>query len=735
MASTNTILIDCNQQDSIEAEAGNTTSNAIWNNKVSEGLVLNPGDRVSLSSAFINEVGSGEDTIQFTPQNNTATITLEFYKCADGENCLILPRKWAYTSLSSSDDQNTDEVHSRPSMIEPEISSSPYKALYRREQDASRYTLMHYNFITGGGEYSNSTGRPYYTRYTENVSLSLSEGYHTASNICQLLTEQLHRSTSPEKVGSYSIRTESKTFHTFPCASSSNFAPGKYHVLGTAQTDKWNAYKFVGMLDPELYLAGYTLSDTTILSHTGDDIELNWGYDSDKYQELKDVFDAQAKRSDLIFSSGTSVFQHTSTANTRFLHIDSNASQTRFGTDDDNKPTLSCTARVFVAYDSFTYGMKRSANNNIVLTLTADRIHGGIIHGSVVNRRIGFDTHFSAYGVDGLLLWNGYDKDFANDGSMQQIYLGALDPLITFDSDHSRFSISQLHTARKDINTKDAGGDPTKHSHPLNPAAGNSIYQINPKYQNDGVNVAFRDISFNPEVRLTKYKGSAPANNLLTLWTVFDSKCGVFVSSWGFDEQHWQGCLWNKLGYAYKDLNSSSIDRQARDGKSYPVTTNADVSAMQVMNWVVNRNGASQFTLQLPLFPNATMLSVITVDATSTELLASELARQQTEGYWLVRSSLIENSMFLDSRGLSPVIAVVDKSYSASDYIYLGDSSVDFMVTAQRTLTDITTSLHLPDGSYAAVNDRNAVIYRIVKPSNAPLSIIDSFLPGKKTAQ
>ena len=89
--------------------------------------------------------------------------------------------------------------------------------------------------------------------------------------------------------------------------------------------------------------------------------------------------------------------------------------------------------------------------------------------------------------------------------------------------------------------------------------------------------------------------------------------------------------------------------------------------------------------------------------------------------------------MFLDSRGLSPVVAVVDKSYSASDYIYLGESSVDFMITAQRTITDITTSLHLPDGSYAAVNDRNAVIYRIVKPNVAPTSILQSFLPAKKT--
>ena len=37
---TNTILIDCNQQQSVEAQSGNATSNAIWTNKVSEGLML-----------------------------------------------------------------------------------------------------------------------------------------------------------------------------------------------------------------------------------------------------------------------------------------------------------------------------------------------------------------------------------------------------------------------------------------------------------------------------------------------------------------------------------------------------------------------------------------------------------------------------------------------------------------------------------------------------------------------
>ena len=169
---------------------------------------------------------------------------------------------------------------------------------------------------------------------------------------------------------------------------------------------------------------------------------------------------------------------------------------------------------------------------------------------SVASRRIGFDTHFSAYGVDAVLLWNGYKNDFKDDGDMQEVYLGALNPSITFDSDHSRFSISQLHTARKQTNTQKAGGDPSGHTHPLNPDEGKAIYQINPEYTNDGINVSFRDITFNPEVRLAQYKGSAPANNLLSLWTVFDSKCGVFVDSWGFDEKNWEGCLWSKLGFA-----------------------------------------------------------------------------------------------------------------------------------------------------------------------------------------
>jgi hypothetical protein len=149
-----------------------------------------------------------------------------------------------------------------------------------------------------------------------------------------------------------------------------------------------------------------------------------------------------------------------------------------------------------------------------------------------------------------------------------------------------------------------------KQTFPLNPDQGKAIYQINPQYNKN--NTAARNFSFNPEVRLTAYNGTAPGNNLLQLWRVFDTKTGVFVSDWGFTEAQWEGSFWHKLGFTYADLNSAAVNRQAQDGSSYPVTTNADVNVTQVMEWGVNPFGAPQSTLQLPLLPTATT-STITV--------------------------------------------------------------------------------------------------------------------------
>ena len=87
--STNTILLECNRMNSEDATSDN---HSLWTNNVSEGLQLNPGDRVSVEAAFINEIGSGAQTIEFSDdqietnvKENELTITMEYYKNADAE--------------------------------------------------------------------------------------------------------------------------------------------------------------------------------------------------------------------------------------------------------------------------------------------------------------------------------------------------------------------------------------------------------------------------------------------------------------------------------------------------------------------------------------------------------------------------------------------------------------------------------------------------------------------------
>ena len=60
--------------------------------------------------------------------------------------------------------------------------------------------------------------------------------------------------------------------------------------------------------------------------------------------------------------------------------------------------------------------------------------------------------------------------------------MGALNPLLAFDTASSRFQIKQLHTSRKQRNTVLAGSvkADVNTTHPLNPDVGKDIYEINP---------------------------------------------------------------------------------------------------------------------------------------------------------------------------------------------------------------------------------------------------------------
>ena len=86
-AYTDTFIVDCNRNSSIEADNGNNDNPATFTNKQGTGLKLNAGDKVSIHSAFINEIGNTDGTIEFkgTSIKNThqEEITYELEETED----------------------------------------------------------------------------------------------------------------------------------------------------------------------------------------------------------------------------------------------------------------------------------------------------------------------------------------------------------------------------------------------------------------------------------------------------------------------------------------------------------------------------------------------------------------------------------------------------------------------------------------------------------------------------
>ena len=109
--------MDCNRAQAIQAKSGTPSVNpSIWTNDISSGIRLDPGDSVSVHSAFINEIGSGADTIEFLGNYLTTTslnytvsntgigplsdnpsvvydnqvgIVISYYKNADADNARV----------------------------------------------------------------------------------------------------------------------------------------------------------------------------------------------------------------------------------------------------------------------------------------------------------------------------------------------------------------------------------------------------------------------------------------------------------------------------------------------------------------------------------------------------------------------------------------------------------------------------------------------------------------------
>lgn len=379
---------------------------------------------------------------------------------------------------------------------------------------------------------------------------------------------------------------------------------------------------------------------------------------------------------------------------------------------------------------------------------------------------LGYDYNYNAYGTACLMGYSGrlnYDYAQINEWGTGDInlfkqqdahtdaeslktspfmrlnYVGCNNPLFEYDAENSRFFFSQLHTpelaGQEWISAGDNGSGVSPQIDDNTQDGGAIVYKINKRINPYTYTPDMKPYVYDMEVSypyghssssLIERRISQPNRNIYP-WSIFDSQTGIFISDFGYDEDTWDNGLWGILGFTYNQFNktvSSSNNRLSRiinsniNDLNIP-TTNAEIVSSDTRNFIVNQFGAVYFTTQLPsssTLKDKDFLPAITNKAESIRLEAVNLPRKMLKPYYCIRSDIIDTPHYIggeNSNNLLPVVAICDKQYSSTDFIFSSEEDFIFTITKEKTITNITTSIHDPNQSFSRVNTDSAVIYKI----------------------
>ncbi len=403
-------------------------------------------------------------------------------------------------------------------------------------------------------------------------------------------------------------------------------------------------------------------------------------------------------------------------------------------------------------------------------------LNDGSLSGSLIDRRtsIGWDTNFNSYGNVVVGLNNGWGETAGLVGQSeqlniqlptaysstqfptyrynQQVYLGANEPLIEYNTVSNRFEISQLHTTERIQNRHNAGSTQPIGDIPIEEfeTGGDKVYKINKRlfltswnpdvipYKANELEFNIGSVSYNVDFLNPNLKG----------WTIFDQLSGIVIKDFGYNENQWTQGLWETLGFSYIQFNSSvnsdndfttRVTNQNKQNLPYAFT-NADVDQLTSMDLVTNIWGAGMYNLQMPqtmsfavnppsslhgeFFRSGMKLEqfpAITKKTVSMKLQADNLPRKLSSPYFCIRSDILDDPSYIggeDSGQLYPVIATIPKSNDYGDYFVGLDSPIEFTFTRPKTISSIVTSIHNPDQTLSNVDESSAVIYKITKMMN-----------------
>ena len=384
--------------------------------------------------------------------------------------------------------------------------------------------------------------------------------------------------------------------------------------------------------------------------------------------------------------------------------------------------------------------------------------------------KIGYDYHFSAYGNAAIMLHSGYNplqyfghQAFSNGKYIENVYVGADNPLFDFDTVENRFEFKNLHTAEKTGNFYNAG-DPVAPNDILAPppsgTAQDDVYFINKQMRYD---------NWSPDMH------PYPSNNLSGTPTAtggqqsfinspdrlqgglpYDAHGGISIVDMGITEDKWEFSIWGLLGFQYGQFNGSganigNLNFQFSDLPSNvsSVTTNALLTSLQSQQYFQNvfsiplikpmvgsnveyfNASVNHGNINTPTHSASFEVTpAISIQQESTVIKAADLPRKVLRGYFLIKSDLIDQTGFYQTANPMSIMAVVGKYNSAEDFVNYDGGGPVFTVTRKKTITDIKTQITDPEGDLAQVGDNSGVIYRIDKQIKTDLNFGENLLQG-----
>ncbi len=355
------------------------------------------------------------------------------------------------------------------------------------------------------------------------------------------------------------------------------------------------------------------------------------------------------------------------------------------------------------------------------------------------------------------------------------VYIGADDPLFSFDGEQSRFFFQRLHTAERVGNDYDTTADVPISDADL------TVYKINKRLRFTNYSPNFIPYNRN-ELEYIPY-GNASSERIISLdknivpYSIMDSHSGIQFEDYGVSKKQWRNSLWELMGFSYEQFHSSLGNRNARVEPAglttQFATTNSEIRSADFVNFNKQQFGVTKFDPtgigttrwtcqdQTKTFPfkdkntddgggtggdmqNGVFAfrgkwygyadyPAIVQSCSSVKILAEKLPRKMLSPIYLIKSDVISPEYVGGPEGSAkmPIVSVVPKNSGYGDF-YNGIGTTVFTNTIPRTIQNITTSIMDADGTEARVDDASCVIYKITKEIGGTSQVMNDILNPKK---